>query len=440
MNKKCIVYFDPREILTALIYKFVFDLLFLPEYFRVFEYMYTGVEYAFSFEKWIVSAIFFVFSLYALSNSVSGINEIIACTVRFMYCLVIIPTLSVYAFFSNVTLNQIVPPVIFFFIFLIAIKKYEKKPVSYRETGMIFPYFKKLDIIIILFSAGFALLLWISQGMPVVLDYSSALERRYYLRSNEMSRLSTYIFTFLGGIIFPYYFALEFIRKKYFWALVSLVFGIFLFFINGMKTWFFFYLFFVGLLIIFKIKDIFKMNICNLIMLMMAIVSILSFFLSRYLGEADLLAQYARVTVTPSRIGFKSVEFFSSNELLYLRESILRHFFESPYPGGSDFFMSSGLNQSVNSVRENNGLWGDAFRNFGLIGEFIYPFAIVKAYEIVEQNGRHQSRVMRIYIMFIILWSSINTSFFTWLLTGGVIVMILLEKISDHKEDKNVAL
>ena len=99
MNKKCIVYFDPREILTALIYKFVFDLLFLPEYFRVFEYMYTGVEYAFSFEKWIVSAIFFVFSLYALSNSVSGINEIIACTVRFMYCLVIIPTLSVYAFF-----------------------------------------------------------------------------------------------------------------------------------------------------------------------------------------------------------------------------------------------------------------------------------------------------------------------------------------------------
>ena len=102
--------------------------------------------------------------------------------------------------------------------------------------------------------------------------------------------------------------------------------------------------------------------------------------------------------------------------------------------------MSSGLNQSVNSVRENNGLWGDAFRNFGLIGEFIYPFAIVKAYEIVEQNGRHQSRVMCIYIMFIILWSSINTSFFTWLLTGGVIVMILLEKISDHKEDKNVAL
>ena len=36
---------------------------------------------------------------------------------------------------------------------------------------------------------------------------------------------------------------------------------------------------------------------------------------------------------------------------------------------------------------------------------------------------------MRLFILFMAIWGSINNSFFTWLLTGGVLVLIILEKI-----------
>ena len=93
-------------------------------------------------------------------------------------------------------------------------------------------------------------------------------------------------------------------------------------------------------------------------------------------GIIDFLSQIGRVTCIPNGIGFRSINFFRDNEFLYLRESILRHFFETPYVGGSDFYIDNGINRTINSARSNNGLWGDAFRNFGIIGIILYPILI----------------------------------------------------------------
>ena len=147
-----------------------------------------------------------------------------------------------------------------------------------------------------------------------------------------------------------------------------------------------------------------------------------------YGGGRDLLSQFGRVFCIPSGIGFKSINFFRQpdNPYLFLRESILRNIFESPYPGGSDFYINYGSEITISSGRANNGLWGDAFRNFGIAGILIYPFFISRVLASIARSVKHKRFRFQIIVIFQAIWNAVNVSFFTWLVTGGIIVLLIL--------------
>ena len=151
-------------------------------------------------------------------------------------------------------------------------------------------------------------------------------------------------------------------------------------------------------------------------------------------GIVDFLSQFGRIFCIPNGIGFRSITFFKKNEVLVLRESILRHIFETPYPGGSDFFIDYGANRTLTSARSNNGLWGDAYRNFGLLGIVIYPILIGKMLDVIRISLNRLNLKFQIFVMFLMVWNSVNISFFTWLVTGGVIIVYLLNNFF-AKED-----
>lgn len=419
------------EIFILSLYKYFFEFVYLDRYMRIFNYAYSNYNYEFDVYKWLLSIIIFALFVFVLLFTYKTDSLIYTVFIRFVYTICIIPMLSVYAFFNGIDEINIIYPIIFMAVFVILLKKYAST--DREEASRLFkmPRILYIDLIVLVLCATIAVAIWVSSGRPIFFDLSYALEQRLQLRANAMPTIVAYLFAFLGSTIFPYLFAKYLDGKKYAYSIICFACGILLFFVNGMKTWLFLYLFYFGIALVVKLGKDKTFRIYYVFEVMMLLLIIFSVLLYERYRIIDFIAQIARVTVVPNDIGYTFVQFFkkAENPYLFLRESVLRNFFKTPYPGGSDFFVINGANTSVSSARANNGLWGDAYKNFGMIGIILYPFIIAKIYRIIELNGRHMKTTLRLFVLFMILWSSINNSFFTWLLTGGVFVIILFEKI-----------
>lgn len=427
------------ELLILSIYKYFFEFVYLKRYMQIFAYTYSDYHYEFDFFKWWISVIMFSVLGFSLLFTRNTDNPMYLYLIRFIYTICIIPMLSVYAFFDGIDTENVVYPLLFMIIFLYMLKKYASKEIIEEKQLIRIPKILNINFVLIIVCSVISIVIWFMNGRPVFFDLSYALEQRLQLRANAMPTIVAYLFAFLGSTIFPYLFAKYIDEKKYLYSVISFTCGLLLFFVNGMKTWLFLYLFYFGIVFIIKIGrgKVFKTYLMfDLMILFLIVVSVFAYDLFKII---DFISQVARVTVVPNDIGFTFIDFFKQpeNPLLFLRESVLRRLFETPYAGGSDFFVNYGTSATVSSARANNGLWGDAYRNFGIIGIIVYPFLIAKIFNVVEINSRHMKIPLRLFVLFMVLWSSINNSFFTWLLTGGVFVIILLEKIDRSNTDYN---
>lgn len=427
------------EVVLLSLYKYIFETSFLSRYMMVFGYLFNGVTYKWNVDKWLFGNIAFIVLLMLLFNNRPSRNGIYNAVLRFLFGTCVIPMLSVYSFFEGIDAINIIYPLIFFFILICWLKHYGCREEARESILVSLPYIKNVDMFMLIASGSIAVLIWAISGFPVALNLDIAYERRMALRMDALPTVLNYLFMFIGGTVFPYLFAKGLSRKKYVLVVLSVVFGILMYFVNGMKTWLLLYPVAIGIMLLNKLSEDREERLDYIIDLAFLVIPLICVGIYDTFGSLDFMSQFARVTVIPNNIGFKSIDFFKDNELLYLRESILRGFWPSPYEGGSDFYINYGANSTLTSSRANNGLWGDAFRNFGTFGMFIYPFAIGSVFHVVELNVREEGFGLRLFILFLILWSSINTSFFTWLLTGGVIIIVIMSKIdSTNKTAKHM--
>ncbi len=422
-------YFYAIEFVFLCIYKYLFDFVFIKRYLDIYGYMYNRAYYMFNSDKFIISLVLFgMFALLLLKYTKQEKNTYIVL-IRFAYLICIIPMLSVYAFYSNCEEKDFLAPSLFWFIFVIVFKLGFKKKEDTYKSIMNLPSVKNIDWFVLLMCGIMAIAIWFIAGKPLVFTLNEALEQRMQLRMNALPTLINYVFFFLGSAVFPYLFAKYMDRQDYIKGILSLAFGILLFMVNGMKTWLFLYLLYF---LVKGINKLIKSETYSFVLMLefgAILLIILSEILYKKFNSTDILAQAGRVIIVPNNIGFINVRFFRENEILYLRESILRLFAKSPYVNGSDFYINFGASSTVTSARANNGLWGDAFKNFGYPGILFYPLMYLVTFKIVDNNGRDLSNDLRIFVLYLIFWTAVNVSFFTWLLTGGVIVIIILEKI-----------
>lgn len=428
------------EILILTLYKYLFEFVYLERYTKIFRCANSNYHYEFDFYKWIFSVIIFIAFVCVLLFTHTTDNPMYSYLIRFIYMICLIPMLSVYAFFDGIDTVNIIYPLVFMTILICMLKKYASKDIIEESQLIRMPKILSINNVLLIVCAFIAVAIWVMSGSPVFFDLSYALEQRIQLRANSMPTIIAYLFAFLGSTIFPYLFAKYIDEKKYIHSFVCFLCGILLFFINGMKTWLFLYLFCVGILFIIKVGKGKFFCTYFLFELGLLLLIVFSVFMYDRFNVIDFISQVGRVMVVPNDIGYTFIDFFKQAEspYLFLRESIFRGLFETPYAGGSDFFILHGANATISSARANNGLWGDAYRNFGIFGIFVYPFLIAKVYNLVEINSRHMKPTLRLFALFMVLWSSINNSFFTWLLTGGVFVIILLEKIDRSNTDYNM--
>lgn len=66
------------------------------------------------------------------------------------------------------------------------------------------------------------------------------------------------------------------------------------------------------------------------------------------------------------------------------------------------------------------------YGNFGFFGILFYPFMIMPSYFVLDNVTNKYSNSVRAVILFILMWSLINTSFFTWIMTGGYIIYVII--------------
>lgn len=416
-----------------IVYKVILDVVLLRVYYTVYSYM-THANYEPVPAKIVISyGMLFIFLLFI--SQYFRKENIYSVILTIIYTICIIPMLSVYAFVSYVTIDEIIYPTIFWLIFLALELRYEKQGGTKNHVFRI-PSIKQASIGVLGLCSLFALICWAWAGFPLLFSMSDSLAQRLELRANSMPRLLSYVFVILGGTVFPYLFARFLNEKKIINCLISVFWGFALYSINGMKTWLFLYLIAVAIYLgcEFLNNNYYRLS-CALVLvfILLSLVSVLAYV--RF-GQVVFLSQVGRILCIPNGIGFRSITFFKENELLFLRESILRHLFDSPYPGGSDFYIDYGVNSTINSARSNNGLWGDAFRNFGLIGMFVYPVVITYILDIVRKNFDNYEPRFAVFVIFALIWNSVNVSFFTWLLTGGVIVILVINRFF-YSEDHN---
>lgn len=303
------------------------------------------------------------------------------------------------------------------------VKMFHRKRVNNLQTYLLFFSF----IFTIILSGIYA-------NFRFTLSFDEALTYRLNIRAADMPLVIGYLMLFVGGAILPYCFAYFLSTKSYFKVVITLFTGILMFSINGMKTWLIIYFLIIGVFAVYKLS---KTKVISFMLIFLTFFLIYSLWSYKNHEDVNTMFLIRRIIYLPSQLGYNYITFFDKNEYLYLRESILRHIFQSPYPVSSDFYIVGENTDVLTGIRANNGLWGDAYANFAYGGMLVYPFALIFVMFYLMKLMLGEDERLLVSIAFILLWSALNISFFTWLLTGGVLVIMLVIWLSPKSENQN---
>ena len=83
-------------------------------------------------------------------------------------------------------------------------------------------------------------------------------------------------------------------------------------------------------------------------------------------------------------------------------------------------------------------MWGDAYGNFGIVGMLVYPFMLCYIMSLLKRSMRGMDPRLVTSIVILALWISVNSSFFVWLITGGVLLLLFINEVTVKSYRKDV--
>uniref|UniRef100_UPI0040486A6F hypothetical protein n=1 Tax=Limnohabitans sp. TaxID=1907725 RepID=UPI0040486A6F len=112
---------------------------------------------------------------------------------------------------------------------------------------------------------------------------------------------------------------------------------------------------------------------------------------------ADIFA--FRLLFIPSTLNVEYFAFFRYEELDLLRQTAFKFFLDSPYKENIQFMIGT-IWIADPTARANNGLFSDAYYNFGMVGVFVYPLLLVFLCKTMEGLGRGlDNRVLMVAVV-----------------------------------------
>ena len=277
-----------------------------------------------------------------------------------------------------------------------------------------------LDGMIVVFSLSIVYISWHYTDFRISLDISSDVYyQRMEAREFDMPTVLQYVFD-AGKVVTPLLIVYLLNCRKNVLAVVMSVVQILAFSVDGSKATLF-YLVFV-LVCYFFVKKV-DVGIVLKASLLVVLAGLVLFGLTGYGAVIDYGPR--RIMLIPAQLNLDYYDFFSRNTIDFYRQSIFSKMgFPSAY--SSDIARLIGLTyHGSTNMNANNGLYADAYANLGVFGCFMMPYAevfILKLFE-AASDGLQTSYYLPAAVMF--LFVQISSSFFTALITHGLIFIIL---------------
>ena len=251
------------------------------------------------------------------------------------------------------------------------------------------------------------------------------LTKAYEIRSKYVEMkipFSGYLFNWWAYIVGPVFFAIFLNEKKWFFLSLVVFLQILLFSVTGNKGFLFTLPFVLVLMWVVPLKNPaawFSVGLTGMILLGM-----LSYWLVNDKWISSIFGR--RVLLVPAQLSFFYYDFFSKNGPLFLSQHrIFRNFIDYPYHLSPPHLIGE-VYFNHPQTAANNGIYGDAFMNFGFAGFILWSIflaTILRLIDIFSKNKDIKITVAAIAMPAIFL---INSALLTSLLTHGLLLTLLL--------------
>lgn len=242
---------------------------------------------------------------------------------------------------------------------------------------------------------------------------------------NYMSTIEGYIFSWNTIVFLPIVFSFHLLCNKKIYIIIDCLLFLLNYSIYGNKIIFFTMLAELGVFILKKCRILEKMN--NFIMFGLSGIMACVFWGRKVLPKIYSLVYSIiyRLLFIPAEAHFYYYDFFEENPYLYLRQSVLRHFFDDPYDNAVSIIIGSSkkynLVGSYNNL--NNGLFSDAYSNFGVLGIIVYPIILVCTFCVLEKVLCCLDESVRYALYIVITMNFVSAGYFQQLLSGGIVLL-----------------
>ncbi len=414
-----------NQFIILVLYKFTLDLVYILNIHDIYGYL--GYTQHFNI-KYLFLSIFYLFLLkfiISLYNN-STISDVAVLLFSILY---FIPGLTLLSF-----MNAEWGYIMYFLSFWILILIFQKivKPIKLPDLKL--AQSQILFYVIIFSTIVLALLI---TGMYNGFKFHWNIFDVYGIRAEERGLKTAKIVGYIKpliSILIPISVVFFLKLKKYFLVGTLIILQLFLFAMGGHKTTFF--LLVIAILAFYFYKNK-RLTLIPIGLVALNISALVEKWLVDGISYITFFVQY-RSMLIPNMISYQYYELIKSNEILYFRQSFLRHFFENPYPKSIAFIIGE---QTYNSdfVRSNNGMCGDAFSQLGWASLMLHPFLIVFSFKLLQSVSYGiDTRITFVAIISYVFYF-INISFFSVYLTNGflfTLVFIFLISNLNKSNDK----
>ena len=258
-------------------------------------------------------------------------------------------------------------------------------------------------------------------------------EFRSEASSNRLPLWLTYLFSWsrmINTILIAYFIR----RKKKAWAIGCCFIQLLSFGYDGSKSTFFLLMIAVGV----NLLPHFDMTTMNKWALR-GLTGLAALLVVHYIVTGNFIpisVLIRRVFYLPVQLSEHYVDFFTTHEPDYFRQSFLRYFgAKSPYEQQIPYMIGD-VYYNKPTMGANNGLIGDAVANLGYIGLVVFPIFISLIFKLLNNNSAGLDARIFITVGFYLAMVMTNSFIFTILLTHGLIVTMIV--LRNMKRDVSI--
>lgn len=322
-----------------------------------------------------------------------------------------------------VGLKFIVCNSIYWFLFLILCVSLSKNSVLRPKTGKTGIGDLQLQILAVVFALG---VLYVS-GRYAHFRLNFNLENVYEFRSeasnNRLPLWLSYFFSWsrmVNTILIAYFIR----RKKKAWAIGCCFIQLLSFGYDGSKSTFFLLMIAVGV----NLLPHFDMITMNKWVLR-GLTGLAALLTVHYLVTANftlISMLIRRVFYLPVQLSEHYVDFFTTHEPDYFRQSFLRYFgAKSPYEQKISYMIGE-VYYEKSTMGANNGLIADAVANLGYLGLVVFPVFLSFIFKLLDKSSAGLDSRLFITVGVYLALVMTNSFIFTILLTHGLIVTMIV--------------